>query len=223
MNCEKRKRNYKRALAILLAAVLSITCAHPVQAADDPFAWVPDSKKEVLTTGKQLIFQIGYGEYKASAVSSNPKAVPVRITAGGVNVVLEPKKPGKATITIKAKKGKKVYKKKCKVTFLKYVNPFSKLKIGGKNYTSKLKKKSDLNLNKAYLNGKVSYKLKKGYTIQCFEAYRHKKGSVYGGDVSDGDTLPKNTEWIRIVMTNKQGVEFTMWIISKTYRKQMGW
>ncbi len=108
---------------------------------------------------------------KMSSVKSSKSKVAVLKKEKAENIAhyyIKIKKPGKTTITFKAKaKGSKKYvKKTIKVKAPnKYVRPVASLKIGKKNYASKFTKYDSFGSTKP-LKGKVNIKAKKGWKVK---------------------------------------------------------
>ena len=91
----------------------------------------------------------------------------------------------------------KTYKKTCTYTFVKYANPFKKLKIGKKNLASYYVKEPEPGLYGVVsrLNGKLTYSLKAGYKVEKIEYSRFvsaNNGSIKMYSIKKGQKLPKD-------------------------------
>ena len=117
--------------------------------------------------------------------------------SGTVYVGVTAKKPGKTTVSFTAKVNGKKKNYKCVVTVKKYALPFSSFKIGKIDAAKQLKTtySAGIPLKKALKKQKVSFKLKKGWTIRSMEYYNSTDGS--------GMTSLKNGKKIT-VMSGKQ-------------------
>lgn len=126
---------------------------------------------------------------------------------------INPKSKGTTTLTLKVTIKGKTYKKTCKVSVEKYVNPFDSLVIDGVDYTSKMDKKLDVVLSPDYFNGTISYKIKPDYKISYFYADDANFNSY---DLSNGMKLKKKTVCLALVYKNtKTKAKGIMYIYSK--------
>ena len=114
------------------------------------------------------------GAKSVSITSSNSKVVEAREYDKYTKdrIWFTAKKPGSATLTVKAEKssGTKTYKIKVKV--IKYSNPFKSFKIGKKNITSKFKRTEAVNYrNKQTGSQRITVKMKPDWKIKRIEFY----------------------------------------------------
>lgn len=112
---------------------------------------------------------------------------------------------GTTVLTVKAKVGSKIYTKKQTLTYKKYVNPFSGLKIGNINYTQKFNKQKSVAWTKSP-SGKLIYKLKKGYKIKSITV----SDGIKSKTIKNGNKLPNKTSYIWITVVDPSGVQFNM-------------
>ena len=122
-------------------------------------------------------------------------------------VRLQPKKPGKVTVTCKYKYKGKVYTEKIKVSVYKYKNPVSSLKIDGKELRGKFSKKLTIkhgfkNLKKA----KVVIKAADGWKIQSIhchgEGNNKYKFKIFDTDVQTYTVTYKQSWKIKSITVN---------------------
>lgn len=185
----------KKHFSILLIAALLISLMAPVAnvKADGP---VPTDELCDLVKQKKATFVMNDPDtlYLAdssvtSAKSSNSSVIKIRKSKdidpdtdkSVTEWYAEVKKTGKTTITLKKKNGKV---QKCKVTVIKYKNPFKEVKAGNSKvvmekgsgyYIEKWTK----NLAKSGKKYKVSVKLKSGYKLKKIETVRYNaKGNL---------------------------------------------
>ena len=149
--------------------------------------------------GWALISKEGYGLEVKDLKNSNTKVAEVRTDMIGDNygklLSVTPKKAGTAKITFKLKINGKWKAYTMKIKAYNYQNPFSSLKIGGKNYTSKHNNVNFFETTKA-ISGKLSYKLKKGYKLNNILIYDINNGKVLKQKIKNNTkiTLKKGTQ-----------------------------
>ena len=133
------------------------------------------SKKMTMYTGSKYgnVYSINMGKKtkgakKVTVKSSNKKVLePFHFGKPSNDVMASAKKPGKATLTIKVKKGNKTKTYKIKVKVKKRVNPFKSFKVGKIKATSKFKRDQLVDVNVANNSKKkISIKLKSGYKLK---------------------------------------------------------
>ena len=141
------------------------------------------------------VYDPDYNEKMTIAKSSKKSVAAVKYASkSGFNILF--KKPGKATITYKYK-GKKYTHK---FVVLKYTNPAKSLKIGSKNYATKFKKKSYLELGGSYAGKKLvatpvaGWKVK-DVIVMNLTSEKHKKS---------GYKITKSDNYISVIWENKK-------------------
>ena len=115
-------------------------------------------------------------------------------------------KPGTTTISYKMSNGKS-YSFVLKA--IKYANPVKKLKIGDRNYASKVRSDDWKGINKEYLVGKVSVKAKPGWALKkiTVEKYNSKSPTNYTAKkVKNNKKLTKNSKvkYLHVTFKNKK-------------------
>lgn len=167
------------ALAAIVALAMSMgVITHTAWADRDTYTnakiMIADMKKQDkvldLGTKKEALSIWTIKAQVKNARSSNPKVLQVKVakskdSKGYWNIVLKAKKPGKATVSYSIKG--KSYKFDC--TVVKYVNPFTKLTIGGKDYKKKLNKTNRVNIGKIPAKA-IVFKLAPGWKVKSAEA-----------------------------------------------------
>lgn len=88
-----------------------------------------------------------------------------------VRLVVEPKSPGKTTISFRVKYGKSTKKLNFKATVKKYVNSCASFKVGSKDYASKFKKGMFTTVSNPQKSQRISVKAKKGWKLQNIRLY----------------------------------------------------
>lgn len=145
--------------------------------------------------------------------------VPVKKTYDGkkwpgtYNIIA--KKPGTTTVTITGtKKGKKITYKG-KITVEKYSNPFTKLKIDGKNYRSKITKIKVSKSNELYnsfkirsrkTTMKIDWKLKSGWKMESVSNYKKTSNMLdYVDEIKSGKKFSiKGKREIEMILQHKK-------------------
>lgn len=117
------------------------------------------------------------------------------------------KKAGTTTVSFKMKVNGTWKSYSVKVTVRKYENPFSSIKIGSKNYTSKFKNSRVL-ISKSNLKGKLSIKLKSGWKLEVIYKYTPNGATKLKNNQSV--TLKKNdgSKLMILLKNTKQNYEF---------------
>lgn len=213
--------NYlKRTLAAILsfALVLSIVLVPNTDYAnaDEDFNLVKFSKK--ITVYK---FDKEYRNYygiRLGKKGKNAKIVALSSSKKGILITwsdtFKANKVGETVLTIKVKnKSGSVKKYKVSVTVKKFKSPFKSLKIGGRNYTKKLGKKTELNFKVKGKKAKFSAKPLKGWKISKVlydridpnEEYpsNDNSKSYKNNDVIKFKNKKGYSEWLSFTMTEK--------------------
>lgn len=199
------KKTVKRLLVLLLA--VSMTMVAPVRA---------DAKTITDTTQVAILYPKSsptYGDkqlvqytkkVKVQSVKSSKKsvaAVSVGKDSGSKEyaIYVVPKKTGTTTVTYKLGKDKH----KLKVIVRKYVNPFKKITINGKNITSKFNKTNVCNLSYKQYKGKkvtITYKKKGNWKILHADYFTKSDKLIK----CHGTILPGDKETIKITKKNSK-------------------
>ena len=170
-----------RMLSVLLLVCLLVGTQIPALA-EDPYIPSEITFQMSENIGSRNINLEGVKDVSAitKLKSSNPKVATLSKFEyeGTAYVAIEPKSPGKTTVTFNLKHNGKTIKAKVAVTVLKYVNPFKSLKIGTKSCAS-LFKKTDMAHTYKTLKGRITYKLKKGWKLRTVSSYNGSNGSDY--------------------------------------------
>lgn len=214
---ETMKKNMKKFFCLLLSAALlfAMVPAAKIQAAPSKYfadnitifrySKLPaeDSKVGYLVDNMPSNGKI------TNVKSSNKKALTVTyeyIKESHAHVMwLQPKNPGKSTMSFNVKSGKTTKKVTCKVTVEKYSCNLSSLKLGSKNYTSKLSQRSSCSIPlSAYKNKsvKVSVKAKKNWSVANIGIFDGKKMKTIKNNSKIKVTKPGNS--ISITLYNKK-------------------
>lgn len=202
---------------VLFGLLLSFIYPSAVHAAANPLKNIPKKVSCVLNTAP-----LGMGceyftpEYstkvKLKVKSSNPKVLTVKAyefrrnnnkySAGYETRAVA---PGKATLTITATINKKTYKATSSYTVYKWQCPVKSIKIGSKDYTSKLKKGGALRLkNQKSLSGKFTYKLDSNFKL----VYAAATGDYGMKNIKNGQKLPNKTRSVIIKAQSKKTKEY---------------
>ena len=117
-------------------------------------------------------------------------------------------KPGKATVSFTLSHSGVSKKYSLKVQVRPWENPFKSLKIGSKNYTKYFDNTSRYDVG-ANIKGKVSIKLKKGYSFKYIQTFDNKGQGMtllnkYTSAKAKVSAKTKNMETIEIVLRNKK-------------------
>ena len=150
--------------------------------------------------------------------SSNKSVATVKPISRGA-FQLYPKKAGTTRITITAVMNNKKVKKTGTVKVVNFQNPFKNLKVGGKNYLSKVKGSYNyLVIKTKKANVKLNYKLNSTWKIADAHAYGTEQISNIGGTTAakngmnyalkEGETLMIYLE----LKNKKNGVEIGTWL-----------
>lgn len=215
---EKKINSKKKFIKFLLLGVMLIGMTLPTQkvcAAKKPFDDLPKKitfyDSLPMEKGCDYLTPFYKSKVKLTAKSTNKKVAKVKVynfeylSREGKKEYysgyeLNWKKNGSTTIKLKAKVGKKTYTKNVKYTKLPYKNPFSSFKIGKKQYAKIFNKNYMANAEK--IDGKMSYKLKKGYKVTRITAYYERDGSYLNKKVKNNKSLPSNTTMVIIETKN---------------------
>ncbi len=88
-----------------------------------------------------------------------------------VRLVVEPRSPGKTTVSFKVKYGSKTKKLTFRATVRKYENVCASFKVGSKNYASKFNKKMFVTAGNPKKSRKISVEAKKGWKLLHIRLY----------------------------------------------------
>ena len=219
----------KKCFELILLAFVMLSVLPVQRAKADDFLDVKNNFKESVVysaynKGYKYFFYIydinnsaGITIKQIKVVSSNKSVATVENVGNGFSFSLCPKKPGTTKITWTGIVDGKKIKRTGKVTVFNFQNPFSKLKVGGRNYLSKMKGRHNyIEIESDKSEVKLEYKLKSGWKVIGSSGGYYEDSSYIGKDtVKSGDIYPtrkKNGDGgfdIFLLLENKNGVEIT--------------
>ena len=232
----KMKKFMKKLSAVLIAAMLVVmTVSIPVQA------------KTVTQLGRVLtLYSSSARNYSSPLGTSVSANISLIGSTGKSSKVTDIKTSNKSVVTVSSKTGAKAlaadnfrfiyvtakkagtatvsYKVngttyKVRITVKKYTSPFSSLKLGSSNITSKFQKSSVYTLpyaKYANKNVKLSFKGKSGWTVDA--GYLEKAGKFSAGILKNNKTfkVTKKNSMVRLsAVNNKTGQSETVVVIFK--------
>lgn len=218
-------KNFFLKMGLLVFFVLAILPATHVKA-DDTIQVDNKFKKTVVYSKEDqkygYLFSVSglYGDsLKDVKVKSSNKSVAVIKAIWGGTFQLHPKKAGTTRITITAVMNNKKVKKTGTVKVVDFQNPFKNLKVGGKNYISKVKGSYNyLVINTKKANVKLNYKINSSWKILDAYAYGTKQISDIGGTTPAKNGMSYSLEQGETLMmyiklkSKKNGIEIGTWL-----------
>ena len=161
-----------------------------------------------------------------SVKSSNSKVASIgkRFYRPFTDIFITPKKPGTTKITIVARTGGKQITCRGTVTVVKFEKPFTKLKIGGKDYLKKIKCGAEYNFDVDTKKDslKLEYELRPGWKIKSVTTTNEEYEEInYKKKFKDGADLPEKYGAYRVLLKNtRTKVEQCIWISIHNPSKQ---
>lgn len=208
----------RKALATFFSIAVACTLgmAFAGQASAEPLLTASDKSATVAVASKSFGFDLAYyidtfkstkGASKVTATSSNKKVIHVENAFGskqsGWGVQYTARKTGKATLTIKIVKKGKTSTKKVRLTAVKYSNPLSSAKFGGKKLTAGFSKGIAVSAGASSSKAqKLTVKPKSGWAIKSMSQFG--EGTNYSSvNVKNGQKVDLSKGEISIVLHNK--------------------
>lgn len=228
------KKYLKKLVPLFFAVLLAVSFSATVQAKtitmdQETVTFYSKSSKEYssfaggyITANKSNILKVVSKKAKISSLKSSDKNVASLFVKDGKGsakgmkaIMLSAKKAG--TVTVSFKVGSDTYKGK--ITVKKYVSPFSAIKLGNLNLTSKFKSNGTYVLPYSKYAGKtlkLSYKTQKGWSV--YAGYLLKPGDMKADIVNNNTTFKvkkKNSALILNASNTKTNQHISCMIIFK--------
>lgn len=215
------KKRLAKILSMALVFVMVMCLVPPVEAAAStkkPF--FPEimefnyfKKSKDLNTEHWVFGDEGVN-YKITNVKSSDKKVMVasKVFDGEYSMIkMKAKKPGKTTITFKAKIGNKTYNYKVKVKVVNYTNPLKSFKIGKTDYASKFSHTFyHRRSGKKKIAGKLAIKPNPDWKVAALYTYDFKTGKEKNVKNNKKITLKKNQSLVIHCINKKTGQGITL-------------
>jgi hypothetical protein len=140
---------------------------------------------------------------KIKSVKSSKKSVVEPIGKDGT---VKGKKPGKAKLTFKVKRGSKTKTLKCKVIVSKYKNPFKKITVDGKDLTSRFKSNAWTEFRDASAaKVKIHVTTAKGWKVTKIMAQSPSGSSFKSKKIANGGTIDTTKSYVSVAIFVKKG------------------
>ena len=208
----RQKRGFlKSGVLVLFTLIAAAFIATYAMAGDSKFSYLEKTDYRV-TKRTMNYYLLPSGDSNGQCVKGSLKVLSGKECAGikleklngKLNILMSPKKAGTIKFRFKYKEGKKTTSHTLSIKLVKYVCPVSKVTLGSKDLTSRLKSSFYCGIKGNKLSGKINVKAGKGWKLEnifLFDNHNPGKQIKNGSKV----TLKKGA-FLNITLKDKNGI-----------------